>query len=219
LRNLIVPLFKQMLANILIKRIDVITDTYDLRVEDIVFDVTTFLPEHLDFRMLNITHKDLKEDSRDFAKHQLLLQVDNIKPEFRHLKFYYRRKTFPAIEDYGVADLGLSGEGAMIRVMWTVEQKGRCPPEAKLTDVTCHIDKLHIHIVGEATKHSWLDAVLAPILSGMIKNKLARTIEDYLKAKLETINCEINQFFYSKPTEQLLLKMDQAMKEAYHQLS
>jgi hypothetical protein len=219
LRNLIVPLFKQLLANITIKRIDVMSDTYDLRVEDILFDVTTFLPQHLDFRMLNATHKDLKNEFMDVTKHQLLLQVDNIKPEFRHLKFYYRRKSFPTIEDYGVADLALTGEGAKIAVLWAVHQSGHFPPVAKLMDVLCEIDKLNIHIVGEATKHSWFDKAAAPLVSGIIKNRLESTIEDYLKAKLELINSDINEFFLSKPTEKMVMKMDQAMKQAYHKLA
>jgi len=89
---------------------------------------------------------------------------------------------------------------------------------AKISDVTCQIDKLSIHIVGEATKHNWLDSILAPLLSGMIKHRLAGTIEDYLRKKLEHINDQINRFFSSRPTEHLLIKMDQAMKQAYHQL-
>jgi hypothetical protein len=217
LRNLVVPLFRKTLANIPIKKIEVFSDTYDVRIEDIVFDATSFLPEHLDFKMLNVSHLDLNEKNRDYAKHQLLLQVDHIKPEFRHLKFYYRRKTFPQIVDYGIADVALAGEGAKIQVIWTIEQKGLCLPVSHITAVDCEIDKLNIHIGGE-TKHKWLDSFLAPLLSGMLKNKIAGYMEEYLKSKLEHINEQINQFLWSKPTEHLLIKMDQAMKIAYHQM-
>jgi len=215
LRCLVVPLFKSLLEHVPIKRVDVCTDHYDVRVEDIVFNATTFLPEHLDFRMLNASHIDLKDPKRDMIRHQLLLQVDHIKPHFQHLKFYYRRKTFPQIEDYGVADMALAGEGAMIRVLWTVESRGQQHPVARLSDVTCHIDKLNIHIVGEATKHNILDTMMAPIISGILKSRISQMIEDYLRVKLETLNDKINEFFASQPTRQLTMKADQALKQAY----
>jgi len=217
LKNLVVPLFKTLLERIPIKRIDVCSEHYDVRVEDIVFDAATFLPEHLDFKLLNASHLDFKDSRRDISRHQLLLQVDNIKPKFHHLKFYYKRKTFPHIEDYGLADLQLAGEGLMFRILWTVESKGNIRPVARLSDVTCHIDKLNIHIIGEATKHNILDAMIAPIVAGMLKNKISNMLQDYMEVKLEEINLKINRFLASHPGERLTMKADQALKQAYQQ--
>jgi len=215
LKNLVVPLFKRTLENIPIKRIDVVTDTYDVRVEDILFDATTFMPENLDFKLLSASHLDFKDNSKDLTRHQMQLKVAHIKPQFRNLKFYYRRKTFPKIEDYGIADFTLKGDGGTINVIWTVESGAKTQPYAYLSRVECTIDKLNIHIIGEATKHDWLDTIMAPLLSNMIKNKIANTLEEYLKGKLNDANIKLNEWFSSRPAYQLKLKADQAMKETY----
>jgi len=218
LKNLIVPLFKKTLENVPIKRIEVSTDTYDARVDDILFDATTFLPDQIDFKMLNASHMDLKNEKKDASLHQMLLQVDHIKPEFKKLKFYYRRKSFPKIEDYGIADLALKGDGACIRVIWTIESRAGGTPIAQISEVKCTIDKLNIHIVGEATKHDWLDTLLLPIFSGMIKNKISNTLEEYLRSKLNEVNTNLNEWFASRPAHLLKQKADQALKETYQKI-
>jgi hypothetical protein len=219
LRNLVLPLFKHALENIPIKKIEIISDTYDVKIEDLVFDATTFMPEHLDFRMLNVSHVDFKHSERDVLRHQLFIQVDHIKPQFKHLKFYYRRKTFPTIEDYGVADVGLTGEGAMIRVLWTIESRGGRRPVAELSEVKCQIDKITIHIVGEATKHNILDAIMAPLMSSVIKNKMSELIEDYLRAKLNNVTDSINEFFASRPTERLKERAEEMIQSSIEQMT
>jgi len=218
LKNLIVPLFKKTLENVPIKRIEVSTDTYDARVDDILFDATTFLPDQIDFKMLNASHMDLKNEKKDASLHQMLLQVDHIKPEFKKLKFYYRRKSFPKIEDYGIADLALKGDGACIRVIWSIESRAGGTPIAQISEVKCTIDKLNIHIVGEATKHDWLDTLLLPIFSGMIKNKISNTLEEYLRSKLNEANTNLNDWFASRPAHLLKQKADQALKETYQKI-
>jgi hypothetical protein len=218
LKNMMIPLFKRTLENIPIKRIDVSTDTYDVRVEDILFDATTFAPEHLDFKLLNVSHLDFKDERKDVVRHQMQLRVDHIKPVFKNLKFYYLRKSFPKIEDYGVADLALTGDGGTINVIWTVESRGNSQPVAILSLVECTIDKLNIHIVGEATKHDWLDAILAPLISSRIKKSIASTLEDYFKDKLNDANDRLNEWLSSRPWYQAKLKADEKLKEAYKSL-
>jgi len=214
LKNILIPLFKKTLANIPIKRIDIITESYDILVEDIVVDATSFLPEHLDFQLLNVTHLDLKDDRKDVVRYQMLLNVDRIKPEFKRVKFYYRRKAFPKIEDYGLADIALTGEGAQIEVIWTIERKGKIPI-SELSKVKFEIDKLHIRIIGEATKHDILDTIMAPLFSNIIKKKLSSILEGYLEVKLEEINKTINEWFASRPLHKLEEKADQVLKETF----
>jgi hypothetical protein len=216
-KNLLIPLFKQQLENISIGRIDFMNETYDVRIEDLGFS-GSFLPEHIDFAMRNDTHLDTKDSSKDEMRHVLAFQVDNIKPEFRNFKFYYRRKTFPKIEDYGVADMKISGKGALIRVSWRISSKAGMKPVATLTDVTVHIDKLDLHIVGEKTKHDVLDRMLAPFVSKNIKDRVSSSLEDYLRSKLNEANKQLNSVLQSSPVDTLKEKANEAMQEGYQRL-
>jgi hypothetical protein len=213
IKNLLMPILKEQLGKINITRVDFVNDTYDVRIQDLAFS-GSFLPEHIDFHMRNDSHMDTQDSSKDVMRHVLQFQVANIKPEFKNFKFYYKRKSFPQIEDYGVADMKISGQGALLRVTWKIESKAGLAV-ASLTEVKCYIDKLELHIVGEKTKHDILDAILAPLVAKNIKNKISSSIEDYLFRKLSEFNNQINQFLRSRPVDTLQEKANAAMQEAY----
>jgi hypothetical protein len=213
IKNLLVPILKEQLSKISIARVDFVNDTYDVRIQDLAFS-GSFLPEQIDFHMKNDSHMDTQDSSKDVMKHMLQFQIANIKPEFKNFKFYYKRKSFPQIEDYGVADMKISGQGALLRITWKIESKAGVAV-ASLAEVKCHIDKLELHIVGEKTKHDILDAILAPLVAKNIKNKISSSIEDYLLRKLSEFNDQINQFLRSRPVDTLQEKANVAMQEAY----
>jgi hypothetical protein len=216
-KNLLVPLFRQQLENISIGRIDFTNETYDVRIEDLGFS-GSFLPEHIDFAMRNDTHLDTKDSSKDEMRNILAFQVDNIKPEFKSFKFYYRRKTFPKIEDFGVADMKISGKGALLRVTWRIASKAGSKPVATLTDVTVYIDKLDLHIIGERTKHDVLDKMLAPFVARNIKDKISASLEDYLRSKLNDVNRQLNSLLQSSPVETLKERANESLQEGYQKL-
>jgi len=214
IKNLLIPLFKEQLAKVNIAKIEFSNDKYDVQISDIGFS-GSFLPEHIDFRMRNDSHLDTKNTNKDYMRHLLQFQVDNIKPEFYNFKFNYRRKVFPKITDFGVADAKITGSGGLIRVNWRVDVKGGCPPKATLSEITCYIDKLELHIVGEKTKHEILDAFLAPFFAKNIKDRIAQGIEDYLREKLTLVNDKLNEFLQSRPLEKLQEKENAFMQEQY----
>jgi hypothetical protein len=214
MKNLLIPLVKDQLAHIKIGRVEFHNETYDVKIEDIGFS-GSFLPEHIDFHLRNDAHLDTSDSSKDMMRNILSFSVSNIKPEFRNFKFYYRRKTFPKIEDWGVADLKLSGAGAAIYITWSLFAKGGESPVAKLAEVKCTIDKLDWHISGKETHHDILDKMLLPFVSGAIKNKVSGSIEDLLRTKLGEVNARVNEFFQSKPLETLKDKTNEAMQQQF----
>jgi flagellin-specific chaperone FliS len=211
MKNLLIPLFRKQLDNLPIKKIEIFSDTYDATLEDMIAVGSGFLPEAMDIHMRNDSHMDFKNEGQDMMSHQLEIVVENIKPEFKNMKFHYKRKSFPTIEDFGMADLTFTGNGATIRVVWKIESQSGHYPVATLEDASCEIDGLNIRIVGEATKHEILDTLLAPFVAGVLKNKLAKVIEEYLRTQLGSINEQLNAFFASRPTQMLKEKASQAM--------
>jgi len=216
MKNMIIPLFKKQLDNLPIKRVEFINDTYDVVLEDMIAVGSGFLPESMDIHMSNDSHIDFmgKEDS---MKQQLEIQVAHIKPEFKNMKFHYKRKSFPTISDFGMADLAFNGEGATIHVVWNIETSSGIHPVASLAECSCTIDSLSIRIVGEATKHEFLDTLMAPLVAGLLKNKIAGFIEETLNQQLGNINEQLNQFFASRPTQQLKEKANQVLMDTFQQ--
>jgi len=215
MKNLLIPLFKRQLDSLPIKKVEIISDTYDVLLEDMTAVGSSFLPQRMEVHMRNDSHMDFEDCTQDAMRHQLEIEVANIKPEFKNMKFAYKRKSFPTINDFGMADLAFDGNGATIRVVWNIASSGGHHPIASLEEVSCSIDSLNIRIVGEATKHEILDTLLAPLVAGLLKSKLSNVIEEYLQTQLSKINESLNTFFASRPTQQLKEKANQAMTDTF----
>jgi len=216
-KNMLIPLFKKQLEQIKIGKIEFYNDTWDVKIEDIGFS-GSFLPEHIDFHMRNDSHLDTTNPKNDVIRHILQSRISHIKPEFHNFKFYYRRKTFPKIEDWGMADMKIAGSGAYIQVTWVIASTGGQKPIARLAEVSCHIDKLDLHVIGEKTHHDILDKMLIPFVSGTIKNKLSGTIEDLLRTKLADVNDKLNELLQSKPLETLKEKTNESLQQGFEKL-
>jgi len=215
LKNMLVPMFKEQLAQIKIGKVEFRSDTYDATIEDIGFS-GSFLPEQIDFHMRNDSHVDTQDSAQDYIRNVLQFRISNICPELRNFKFHYNRKTFPKIEDWGVADMKISG--ASIQVTWSLVAKGQEVPTANLTEVRCDIGRLDLKIVGEKTHHDILDKMLLPFVTAPIKHKISTSIEDLLRTKLTDMNNQINDFFKSRPLETLKEKANEAMEEGVRKI-
>lgn len=216
IKNFLIPVLREQLEKINISKINLSNDTYDMQIEDVGFS-GSFLPEHIDLRIFSDSHLDIKDPSKDVSTNTLEFQVDKIKPEFRNFKFYYNRKVFPKIEDYGVASIKITGDGALMRVVWKIETKSGSYPLATLKEVKCHIDRLEISVLGEYTKHEFLDWLLAPLFAKSIKNRISSGIEDYLQKVLLPYNQGLNELLRTKMMEGMHEKANVALKEAYKQ--
>jgi len=219
MKNILIPLFKKQLDNLPIKKIEIFSSSVDVRLEDMIAVGSGFLPEAMEVRMRNDSHLSFKDSSADFSRHELELVVENIKPEFNNMKFWYKRHNFPAIEDFGICDLAFTGDGCTIKVIWKIETQSGMQPVASLEEVSCTIDGISIKIVGEATKHEILDTLFAPLVAGILKNKIANAIEQYLKTQLGGLNNNLNQIFASRPTQQLKRKASEMLGETFNRIS
>jgi len=214
-KNILVPIFKKQLANLPVKRIEMYSDTYDVILEDLLVSGTGFLPEKIEIHIANDSVLNFESETEDKMCQELQLKVEHIKPEFKNMKFYYKRKSFPTLEDYGKADLLFTGDGMSVKVLWNIEIVTGRHPVATLSQVECVIDSLSIRIVGEETKHEILDTLLAPLMASLLKSKIASMIQDYLTSQLNAVNQQLNDFFASRPIESVVQKGNVALQEAF----
>jgi hypothetical protein len=212
IKNLLIPMFKQQLEKIHIGRVEFSNDTYDVEIRDIGFS-GEFLPEHIDFHMRNDSRIDTKDSRKSRMRHILQFRIAHIKPEFHNFKFHYRRKSFPKIEDWGIADLNITGLGATILVTWMISARGQQRPKAQLAEVICDIDKLDIHLVD--SKHDILDRMAIPFLQSNLKSRIQTGVEDILIRQLNDLNKKLNEFLQARPLERLHEKANESLQEGY----
>jgi len=219
LKAFLVPLFRNQLATIPFKRVEILSDDYDVKLEDIEIVGGGLFPERMDVLFRAYNHMELMgKDANDRMHYELELSVDRVKPVFKNVKFWYHKKSFPSITDNGVATITFGGEGISLRAVWTVDIRGSKPANARLAMTKCNIDSMDINVDGEKTKHNILDTLLAPLVSGIIKTRIANGIEDYITSQMEGVNQAVNTFFSIRPMESLTDRANDALQYGFEKM-
>jgi len=212
LRIILVPILKKYLENIPIDRVDICSENYDIKIENIQFNAKDILPDYVNFFMDSKFHMDLREKQPNVATSRFWVQVSNIRPQFKNVKFWYKKKSFPSIEDYGVMDMGLGGDGISIKLVWELISESGLPPVAVLRKSRSKIDRMDISISASQTKHGWLDKILVTLLTPRIKQAVSKALEEYLTSNISGVNDQINTFFKSQPLEMLKEKVTEKLE-------
>lgn len=202
LRLLLVPVMRKMLENIPLSRVEIYNPTFNMMVDDLYLDGADILPEFFRMKIDDKIEADLRlKGGPSHNRTRLWVEVSGMKPKFRHFKFAYNRKTFPKLDDQGMANLFFKGNGCKIVLVWEVHSDiGSGSAVAKLKNCKCIIDSIDIQIL-EAEKHSWFDQMAASWMQGSLKRKLSAAIEEFLCANIDPLNQRLNDFFYHSPLE------------------
>jgi len=188
-KSLLVPVIMKQMENIPVARIEGSSKKYDYILDNLKFSAYDVLPEHIKFYMDTKVDLNLKEGETDTAKAHLILDITNIKTHIKNLAFAYRRKAIPKVEDEGVADIDLAGDGTSIRLQWKIQGGDKVPIKFVMQDCQCHIDELKITI--KEAKHSFLDKIATKLFTGTAK----RSLEDEVESNLRFIGLKISDQF------------------------
>jgi len=203
LRLLMVPVVRKMLENIPLARVEIYSPSFDMMVDDLYLNGADILPEFFRMKIDNKIEADLRlKGGPSHNRTRLWVEVSGMKPKFKHFKFAYQRKTFPKLNDQGMANLIFKGNGAKIVFVWELKSDIGATPVAFLKDCKCTIDSIDIQIL-EAEKHSWFDQMAATMMSGSLKRKLSAAIEEFVESNIDRVNDQLNGFFRQNPLETL----------------
>lgn len=193
LKNLLLPVMIKQMENIPVARIEGSTKKYDYVLDNIVFSAYDILPDYIKFNFETSLNVDMKEFSTDKAKAYLRLNMSSIKSHINNLRFAYRKKTFPKIEDEGIADVALTGDGITINLEWEIRSYGEEPMKFFVRDVSCNIDNLKVNI--KEAQHSILDKMAVKLFSGAAKTKIEDEIETNLRYFGRAVSDQLNEGF------------------------
>jgi len=142
---------------------------------------------------------------------KIVMEVDRVRAFFKDIKFQYRRKRMPRIEDHGIADVDLSqGSGLSLRIVWKLQSSPNLPMTIRLLKVKCNIDRLAITVRN--AKHSILDKLATKLFAGMIKKQVANGIVNNIIKTLEPMSVRLNELFKRKPLSGVTTRMNDGMK-------
>jgi len=174
------------------------SDKYDYEIEDLVVCVPDLMPKSFELQTKSDMQIDLEDTKSREMSFKVQLDLAKLKPVFRDVKFWYKRKSFPKIEDRGTVDVDLSaGEGTRIKIVWKITSSAEKSFTFSLVDVKATVDKMEIHVKN--AKHEALDKVATSLFVGKIKQAIAQSIVDGIVKALQPLNDQMNQWWASRP--------------------
>jgi len=120
LRVFLVPIILENLKMVQLPRIEGSDETYDFALEHIVFNGSDIMPDRIQIKAgadINVNLKELALEETVVSDIQLIMK--DIESHMRNVDFWFKRKTFPKMEDEGTADVDLSSDTWII-VHWEI---------------------------------------------------------------------------------------------------
>jgi len=196
------PVIMKQLESVPVARVEGTGPKYDFVLDNIKFSGYDILPEHVRLFLDTKIDINLKEGPKnDTTKAVLTFEIKNVKTHLKDLYFAYRRKTFPKIEDEGVADVDITG-GTDLKLQWIIKAKGEQPLVLRVNRADCDISGLKIHI--KEAKHSFLDKMASPMMSGYVCKKIEEELQCQLRdfgwTVADSFNSSMRDIKYSLPT-------------------
>jgi hypothetical protein len=127
MKALIVPLLKEHLRWVPLPRIEGSNETYDYWFDNVVFSAPDLVPDRIHIRMF--TEGDFALNNLETENFVTLLKLseEGIKTTLKDVHFWFRRKSFPKVEDSGMATAEFTGDGIKIDIVIAVRPGSERP--------------------------------------------------------------------------------------------
>jgi hypothetical protein len=211
MRQFVVPLFIAQLDQIPIPTIEGSNEDYDYRIENLSFSGHDIVPEMVEIHARSDLEFNVPKMEADKARTRALLKVAEIKPKMCGINFWFRRKTFPKMEDQGTANVLLEGNGVTLRVVLDLNNSS-ATPSFKVARVYVDIDKLKIDITQ--AKHDVLLNMFTGLFSARIKHMVEKTIERKINTIFRKIETGFNDLMARYPPAQLKNIVEEKLSQA-----
>ncbi|CAG8506816.1 3192_t:CDS:2 [Paraglomus occultum] len=197
-RTTFIPLILNNVNNIPIPRIEFTDNDFDVVVENLVLNSpSSFVPNLIELEASNRNFLSLHnaDEVRDKREHTCMFNVKGIHAEASKVCFYYKKKTgFPHIKDYGLVDVSIRNRGISItgKLVFANDDKEHV---YRVEEVKCTVNDLYVDIKGK--RHDFLYFAFHPVLVRLMKQQIARNIEDAVSRRLQSIDQSMKGTFQS----------------------
>ncbi|KAI8048946.1 uncharacterized protein B0P05DRAFT_575954 [Gilbertella persicaria] len=169
---------------------------YEIAIENMILAGDTLMPDIFEIRAEDYLRFSPKAELSYTNSQSIHIDMSGIQTSMDDVVFYYKRKVgFPRLSDSGVVSLHTGGDGlkiSMVIASSSVDQKHTF----RLDKCYCHIDKLNVKV--HHSKHNMLYKVMSPLLTGIVKRQMAKSIETKLQDIFEKGDAKITQHLFSK---------------------
>jgi len=212
IKNLLVERFRKTLVDVPIRRVVINSSEMDLELTNLTLEGTGMVPDNLNIKFTSFSNIQLTKDTDSIQKFKIRLSADHINPRFRGLKFDLDKKSFPALQDHGIADLAFEGRGLCTDVVVEFEFISNQISKAKLTTCSATIEKVTLNI--EEQKHNIIGPLFTPVIQTNIRTRIENGVKQFLETKIYQIIKQLNDWFRTRPFETMMRRGNEAIIEA-----
>jgi len=190
--------FRALVAPILIKNMEELSipsfsgsnDTYDWTIKNMILNGREIIPDNIDIKVWGAANLSLASTSAK-ALTFVTVWVRDIGVDIKDLQFHFIRKSWPQMDETGVADINITGKGSTLKLVWRIEGSQDQPWLFNLYDVQCNLRDLNITV--KQSTHTWLMKMITSLWSGTIKRQIEYRIENTLRGSLLPINDRLTE--------------------------
>lgn len=182
---------KVIIVNSIVERLKVPLPTISVEGEDLDFEVSGLvlnvsdvIPERVLIESRGKVLLDPKQMEIEGAAHGLRITMNNINIHMPDARLWFRRKSFPKVEDEGRAAIDIGGRG--MDLILTLRTLAKPPNFFRVQQVECNVHNLALSLSD--THHDFLYNSLLKLFSGTVKNDIESAIEDNIRGNLEQLN-------------------------------
>jgi hypothetical protein len=181
LQKVLLPVLADALKYIPVPRVYSNDHNREFWLDKIVLCSYDIIPENVRFHLESDSEISFKDVELKDTHTHLVIILDRLLTELKDVEFYYKKKTFPELEDSGRVTFRVKGAGARLRLTYNVVQG----PEDKVPKINegrafFDISDLEIEFDKKSLKHE----VLVPMLGQMFKLQIKTQIEYQVEKNL-----------------------------------
>jgi len=181
LQKVLLPVMADALKYIPVPRIQS-SDAYrEFWLDKIVLCSYDIIPENIKFHLETDSSFSLQDIEVKGTHTYLVIQLNHLLTELKDVEFYYKKKTFPELEDKGRVNLRVKGQGARLTFTYNIEQNPQDKsPRIMKGHVDFDISDLDIEFDTSTIQHTVLVPMLTKIFKPQIKDKIEKEVEKNL---------------------------------------
>jgi len=181
LQKILMPVLIDALKYIPVPRITS-SDIYrEFWLDQIVLCSYDIIPENIRFHLETDSEFSFQDIEVKSTHTHLVIKLTKLRTELKDVEFYYRKKTFPELEDSGRVTFRIKGNGANLTLTYNIEQslEDKVP---KITKGNADFDISDLEIQFDMTtiKHTLLVPMLTNLFKPQFKTQIEKQVENNL---------------------------------------
>jgi len=188
LQTSLLPVLVDALKYIPLPKISSSNHHRDFWIDNVVLCSYDIIPQNLKFHLEADSEISLPDIESKGTRTHLVIKLDKLLTELKDMEFYYRKKTFPELEDHGRVTFRITGNGANLTFTYKLLQEPQdTVPRISEGFASFDISNMEIIFDKSSLKHPLMVPMLTQMFKTQIRMEIELLVERNLKGFLEKL--------------------------------